>query len=50
MEDLTYLYPDCFTGLDKFQGKPYHIEVYPSIPLIKTLYKQVPIHQQAEFK
>ena len=30
-EDLTSLYPDCFTRLGKFQDEAYHIEVDPTV-------------------
>ena len=46
---MLYLFPDCFTGLGKFQSEPYHIEVDPWVPP-KMPCRPIPIHKQAAFK
>ena len=35
-QDLIRLFPDCFQGLNKFQGEPYHIDGDPDVPPKKT--------------
>ena len=49
-QDLVRLFPNCFQGLGKFQGVPYYIEVYPSVPPRKTPCQPAPFHQQEAFK
>ena len=43
-------FPDYFTGWGKFQGKPYHIELDPSVSPKRTPCIPVPIHHQTAFK
>ena len=35
-EDLMNLYPDCFTGLGKFQGEPSQIKLDPHVSPKRT--------------
>ena len=44
------LFMGCLQGLDKLQGKPYHIEVDPSVPPKRNQCRSVPVQQQAAFK
>ena len=43
-------YTDFFTGLGKFQGESYHIEVDPNVTPKKTSCRPVPTHQQDTLK
>ena len=49
-EDIQEYFPDVINGLGTFPGKPYHINIDPNIPPKRLPARQVPIHQQAEFK
>ena len=44
------LFGECYQGLGKFQGGPYHIEVDPSGPPKMIPCRPVPVHQLAAFK
>ena len=49
-EDIRKYFPDVIDGLGTFPGKPYHINIDPSVPPKRLPARPVPIHQQAEFK
>ena len=43
-------YKDIFKGIGTFPGKPYHINMDPSVPPKHLPCRPVPVHQQDEFK
>ena len=49
-EVMTRLLQDCLTGVGKFCGQPYYIQVYPCYPQIHSPARSVLIHQEAAFK
>ena len=50
LEEIKMQYKDIFKGIGTFQGKPYHINMDPSVPPKHLLCWPVPVHQQDEFK
>ena len=48
--DIIKYFPEILEGLGKFPGKPYHINVDPSVPLKCLPARPVPVHQQTAFK
>ena len=47
---MTCLFPEVFKGLGTFPGKPYHINIDPSVPPKRIPPRSVPVHQQELFK
>ncbi len=51
-EDVMREYKDVFTGIGRFPGKPYHIQLQldPKITPVQHAPRQVPVHLQAAYR
>ena len=50
LEEIKVQYKDIFKGIGTFPGKPYHINMDPTVPPKWLPCRPVPVHQQDEFK
>ena len=50
LDEIKVQYKDIFEGIGTFPGKPYHINIDPSVPPKHLPCRPVPVHQQDEFK
>ena len=50
LDEIKVQYKDIFEGIGTFPGKPYHININPSVPSKRLPCRPVPVHQQDEFK
>ena len=50
LDEIKVQYKDIFEGIGTFPGKPYHINIDPSVPPKCLPCRPVPMHQQDEFK
>ena len=50
LDEIKVQYKDIFEGIGTFPGKPYHINIDPSVPPKRLPCQPVPVHQQDEFK
>ena len=48
-QDIKKLYPSVFTGIGKFPGEPYQIQLDPSVPPRQMPYRPVPVHLEEQF-
>ena len=50
LDEIKVQYKDIFEGISTFPGKPYHINMDPSVPPKCLPCRPVPVHQQDKFK
>ena len=48
-QDIKRLYPSVFTGIGKFPGEPYQIQLDPNVPPRQMPYRPVPVHLEKQF-
>ena len=48
-QDIKKLYPSVFTGIGKFPGEPYQIQLDPNVPPRQMPYRPVPMHLEEQF-